>query len=99
METTRGQQVLLLKTKSYPTDPYDIFFRSQGADPTFVPVLEHRHVNVDTIRNLILAGRIDGFATTTQVGAEYGGIIITSQRAVEALGAVLHSLKGTAAIV
>lgn len=95
MSALRGQQVLLLKTKSHPTDPYDIFFRSNEADPVFVPVLEHRQVNLDVIKRKILEGSIEGFGTTvSQSQAEYGGVIITSQRAVEALGTVLDSVKG-----
>ncbi|RPB28673.1 tetrapyrrole biosynthesis, uroporphyrinogen III synthase [Terfezia boudieri ATCC MYA-4762] len=95
MGTTERQQVLLLKTKSYPTDPYDVLLRSKQADPIFVPVLEHRHVNLDTISHIISKGLIDGFRTTGAQEAEYGGLIITSQRAVEALGAVLELLKDT----
>ena len=98
MSAPVGQQVLLLKTKSYPTDPYDVLFRSKQADPIFVPVLEHRHVNLDTISRIISEGRIEGFGATGTQETEYGGLIITSQRAVEALGAVLESLKGTLSI-
>ena len=87
------QQVFLLKTKSHPTDPYDIFFRSQGFDPIFVPVLQHRHVNLDTTRQIICEGRIEGLGKPA-AEAEYGGVIVTSQRAVEALGEVLESLQG-----
>ena len=84
--------MLLLKTKSHPTDPYDVLFRSEQADPIFVPVLEHRHVNLNIISRIISEERIG------TGGAEYGGLIITSQRAVEALGVVLISLKGALSI-
>lgn len=89
-----GAQILLLKTKSHPTDPYDVLFRSKQAVPIFVPVLEHRHVNLDTLSCIISEGRIGGFGAPGTQEAEYGGLVITSQRAVEALGAVLKSLKG-----
>ncbi|KAF8430270.1 tetrapyrrole biosynthesis, uroporphyrinogen III synthase [Tirmania nivea] len=95
MGAPEGQQVLLLKTKSHPTDPYDVLFRSKKVNPIFVPVLEHRHVNLDTISHIISEGRIDSFETTGEQETEYGGLIITSQRAVEALGVVLESLKYT----
>lgn len=87
------QKVLLLKTQSHPTDPYDTFFRLQGLDPIFIPVLRHRHVNLDTARRIIREGQIEGLGKPA-AEAEYGGVIVTSQRAVEALGEVLESLQG-----
>ena len=98
-------QVLLLKTRSHPTDPYDIFFRAQGFDPVFIPVLKHRHVNLDAARRIVREGRIEGLgrrhaaAAAAAAEPEYGGIIVTSQRATEALGEVLESLQGMCACV
>ncbi|KAF8448501.1 tetrapyrrole biosynthesis, uroporphyrinogen III synthase [Kalaharituber pfeilii] len=94
MAASNPQQVLLLKTRSHPKDPYDVLLRSKNVEPIFVPVLEHRHVNLDTVGRIITEGRILGFGRGNSE-AEYGGIIITSQRAVEALASVLGTLKDT----
>src|SRR5881398_1848841 len=69
--------VFLLKTKSSPHDGYEEYFSVSGRyDPIFVPVLEHRFhdANLRTVRDLFISGA---------VGREYGGLIFTSQRAVE----------------
>ncbi|EPS45737.1 hypothetical protein H072_113 [Dactylellina haptotyla CBS 200.50] len=80
--------VLLLKTKSSPTDPYDTLFSSTGEyTPIFVPVLQHHNVNDDVVKGYILDGSIS-FGK-----GRFGGLIITSQRAVEALGGLLDELK------
>ncbi|TVY94518.1 Uroporphyrinogen-III synthase [Lachnellula willkommii] len=77
--------VLLLKTKSLPNDGYKEQFDAtkEGIqfEPVFVPVLEHQlleeglKVARDALRNKEI-GR--------QAAAKYGGLIFTSQRAVEA---------------
>ncbi|KAI5793701.1 tetrapyrrole biosynthesis, uroporphyrinogen III synthase [Peziza echinospora] len=93
---TPRQQVLLLKTKSIPTDPYDTFFRSKDVEPVFVPVMAHRHVNLDSVTRILSEGRTQGLgAAAGSVQPEYGAIILTSQRAVEALGSALNTLKDT----
>ena len=56
-------------------------------------MLRHRHVNLDTARRIIREGQIEGLGKPA-AEAEYGGVIVTSQRAVEALGEVLESLQG-----
>ena len=95
MSSRSHYHTLLLKTKSKPRDPYDEFFRSKNVDPIFVPVMEHQHINLEKVKNIISHGQIEGFGKS---GAEsppvYGGVIITSQRAVEALGAALDLIKG-----
>ena len=74
--------VLLLKTKSHPTDAYEQYFSQQppqglGFEPVFIPVLEHtlNEANVSHLADLVSSGKIR---------EEYGGVIFTSQRAVEA---------------
>ena len=74
--------VLLLKTRSHPTDAYEQYFSQQsspglGFEPVFVPVLEHtlNETNVAHLADLVSSGKIR---------EEYGGVIFTSQRAVEA---------------
>ncbi|ATZ47216.1 Bchem4 [Botrytis cinerea B05.10] len=86
----------LLKTKSVPNDGYEERFEEvsfnavrygggvegseRGFEPTFVPVLEHRFVDegVDEVKRLLKERGIG-----REEGKEYGGLIFTSQRAVE----------------
>ncbi|PBP26003.1 uroporphyrinogen-III synthase HemD, partial [Diplocarpon rosae] len=87
--------ILLLKTKSTPNDGYEERF--SGAkdglefDPTFVPVLEHRLLNEGL--NIV-----KGLVRSRQIGKEkdkkYGGLIFTSQRAVEAFARLVEEGKG-----
>ncbi|KUJ14841.1 uroporphyrinogen-III synthase [Mollisia scopiformis] len=77
--------ILLLKTRSSPTDGYeDQFSTPQHGltfSPTFVPVLEHQLLDdgMNTFRNLLERKEIG-----EGQGKKYGGLIFTSQRAVEA---------------
>jgi uroporphyrinogen-III synthase len=84
--------IIFLKTKSSPTDPYDKYFAENpleiagttyNAEHIFVPVLQHQHINLSQLEKLVLGQN-----------SEYHGMIITSQRAVEALGAVLDKHRG-----
>ncbi|GIC87714.1 uroporphyrinogen-III synthase HEM4 [Aspergillus udagawae] len=72
--------ILLLKTKSTPHDGYEEFFSAHGYNPAFVPVLEHHfnQTNLRTVKDLFTSGSLNA-------GPErkYGGLIFTSQRAVE----------------
>jgi uroporphyrinogen-III synthase len=88
--------VLLLKTKSSPTDAYEELFSRisrNGNDsapffePTFVPVLQHQFddTGVDKLRTLLLQKRIG-----TSPDCDFGGLIFTSQRAVEAFAHVVR---------
>ncbi|CZR57622.1 probable uroporphyrinogen-III synthase [Phialocephala subalpina] len=93
--------ILLLKTKSVPNDGYyHQFSKLKDADgerdglkfePTFVPVLEHQ---------LIENGMkiFKGYLETKEIGREeekrYGGMIFTSQRAVEAFAKLVDEGKG-----
>ena len=94
--------VYLLKTPSSPSDAYEEHFRAAGKyRPTFVPVLEHifRHDAIRTLRRaaerFAFAGGSD--ATKRQIATnnpakKYGGIIFTSQRAVDAFAIVVSKL-------
>ncbi|MEX0821612.1 MAG: uroporphyrinogen-III synthase [Rhodothermales bacterium] len=62
-------------------DPYEAAFSEQGFDVRSIPVLAFKLVNLDKLRDLI--SRPD----------EYSGLMLTSPRAVDALGEVL--LRGS----
>ncbi|BFZ55343.1 hypothetical protein PYCC9005_002383 [Savitreella phatthalungensis] len=76
--TTRS--VILLKTKSTPKDPYESEFMSRGYKPYFVPVLSHAMVNLADLQQRLSA--ID----------QYSGLIVTSQRSVEAVADMIAAL-------
>jgi len=79
-------RAILLKTKSVPTDPYDEAFRSKTPFiPVFVPVLSHQRVNERQLREILQNKPIE----------RYMALIITSQRAVEALDDAMSVLNGT----
>lgn len=80
--------VFLLKTKNTPHDGYDEYFSSTGRyEPSFIPVLEHRFndANLDIVRDLFVSG---------QICEKYGGLIFTSQRAVEGFTRMIKSEVG-----
>ena len=81
--------VLLLKTKSEPSDGYEEYFSRPPHTATFVPVLEHRPnaANLAAVRSLLSERRLG-----PREGAEYGGMIFTSQRAVEGFAGVVREL-------
>ncbi|KAI1371004.1 tetrapyrrole biosynthesis, uroporphyrinogen III synthase [Hypoxylon crocopeplum] len=87
--------VLLLKTKSTPTDAYEDLFSTprDGFDfePVFVPVLQHRFEDdgMRQFEKLLLERQI----TKSSDGA-YGGLIFTSQRAVEAFAKLVEDGRG-----
>ncbi|PLB35856.1 NAD(P)-binding protein [Aspergillus candidus] len=103
--------ILLLKTRSSPKDTYEEYFSARGYNPAFVPVLEHRFrgESLSFIRDVIEGGGFTtGVHHTANGGNEedsneeegerskrYGGLIFTSQRAVEAFGAVLGGMDQT----
>lgn len=87
--------ILLLKTKSTPGDGYeDIFSQPQSGDgadpsfdPSFVPVLEHKFQDGGMAKvESILSSNMIG----THQEASYGGLIFTSQRAVEAFAKIVQ---------
>ncbi len=89
--------VLLLKTKSVPGDAYEELFSapSHGVDsdfePSFVPVLEHRfdEHGMAQVRRAFQTQSI-----SSAEGSAYGGLIFTSQRAVEAFTQLVEEGRG-----
>jgi uroporphyrinogen-III synthase len=87
--------ILLLKTKSIPNDGYEDQFstKENGVffEPAFVPVLEHTYLEegLDIVRNLLLKNQIGKVASS-----KYGGLIFTSQRAVEAFARLVEEGTG-----
>ncbi|KAL1865242.1 hypothetical protein Plec18167_009510 [Paecilomyces lecythidis] len=81
--------IFLLKTKSIPHDGYEEYFSSRGYHPTFVPVLEHRFhdENLKIVKDLFTSGQLDEGS-----GRKYGGLIFTSQRAVEGFARVVEEV-------
>ncbi|KAK8097306.1 uroporphyrinogen-III synthase [Apiospora kogelbergensis] len=79
--------VLLLKTRSGSTDAYHELFSTprDGFDfePAFVPVLQHRfdEHGLQVVRELLHSRKVG-----KHHDAAFGGLIFTSQRAVEAFG-------------
>jgi uroporphyrinogen-III synthase len=99
--------VYLLKTISAPSDGYETHFASPengNFKPIFVPVLEHIFRD-DALRKLRLSGERFAFAggspaTARQIATHnpakrYGGLIFTSQRAVDAFTIVVAKLDPT----
>ncbi|KIV96237.1 hypothetical protein PV10_00127 [Exophiala mesophila] len=95
--------VLFLKTRSQPHDAYEEYFSTLGAFsipdanstpselstpaflPLFLPVLEHHPnvANLEALKHLLRSRNLH---------CAYGGIIFTSQRAVEAWSQVVNSV-------
>lgn len=87
--------ILLLKTKSIPNDGYEDQFSAKKDgmpfEPTFVPVLEHKFLDdgLNIVRDLLRKKQIG-----KEAGSKYGGLIFTSQRAVEAFARLVGEGKG-----
>lgn len=91
--------VLLLKTKSTPGDAYEELLSATPSNasngrrfaPRFVPVLLHRFEDEGT-------GRLNALFQRRQIGngedCAFGGLIFTSQRAVEAFAKVVDEGRG-----
>jgi uroporphyrinogen-III synthase len=84
--TTSKSPIFLLKTKSTPHDGYDEYFTAHGYEPRFIPVLEHKfhNANLQIVQDLYVSG------TLTE---KYGGLIFTSQRAVEGFASAMHNVE------
>lgn len=87
--------IFLLKTKSVPGDAYEEFFSSPpdgpSFDPSFVPVLEHRFDEEGMVK---VRNALESRAISTADDAAYGGLIFTSQRAVEAFTKLVEERRG-----
>lgn len=88
--------VFFLKTKSSPSDSYEELFSTPRDDavfkPQFVPVLQHyfESQGVARVTELLRDKKIG-----VQSECSYGGLIFTSQRAVEAFAQVIQDGKGS----
>ena len=90
--------ILLLKTKSTPHDGYEEYFSTMKVEgkkwdfePLFVPVLEHRFQEdcLARLKNFLTARKI-----SKNIDSYYGGLIFTSQRAVEAFARLVEEGRG-----
>lgn len=101
--TSSNPPIFLLKTKSTPNDNYEEYFSQNSLDqggqqqyePTFIPVLEHiyHNDNLRIVRDLFLSGSLDddnGEEGSKSGSRKYGGLIFTSQRAVEGFARLLE---------
>lgn len=95
MSTTAPKTpVLLLKTKSVPGDAYEELLSSSANgvyEPSFVPVLEHRFDDAGMAK---VRGILQNRSIGTAEGCAYGGLIFTSQRAVEAFTRLVEEGRG-----
>jgi uroporphyrinogen-III synthase len=96
-EQSRGKvPILLLKTKSVPTDTYEELFTTlddRRFAPVFVPVLEHRFKR-DALEEVRAHVVNRGFVPKRERGlATYGAMIFTSQRAVEAFTQIVEEVR------
>ncbi|RGP66535.1 uroporphyrinogen-iii synthase [Fusarium sporotrichioides] len=94
-EQTSKIPILLLKTRSSPGDSYEDLFSETSANgtgfaPQFVPVLLHQFhgEGMKEVAALLRERRIGN-----QEHHEYGGLIFTSQRAVEAFMKLVEDVK------
>ncbi|CDK27388.1 unnamed protein product [Kuraishia capsulata CBS 1993] len=76
--------VLFLKNKTVPSDPYELQFEKQGYHTSFIPLLNHEHLNKQDIC---------AYLTSAEFLQHTKALIITSQRAVEALDDSLRLLS------
>lgn len=77
------RKIYLFKNKTVPHDPYHNQFLAAGFTPIFVPLLKHEFVDQSQLGSYL---RSDEFEKS-------GAVIITSQRAIEALNWHLAELK------
>lgn len=75
--------VLFLKNKTVPSDPYEELFTQNGYSTQFIPLLDHVHAELSFIT---------GYLTSKEFLHDTDALIITSQRAVEALSDALDHL-------
>ena len=91
----KGIPIVLLKTKSTPNDGYAEQFSAENGsilfEPIFVPVLEHKffETKLTIVENLLRDKKI-----SNSPESKYGGMIFTSQRAVEAFARLVQDGMG-----
>ena len=87
--------VLLLKTRSTPHDGYEEYFSKGEYDPVFIPVLQHcfNHENLRAVKELFISGAF-GNRGGQKAKEKYGGLIFTSQRAVEGFAQMVMEIGG-----
>lgn len=90
--------VYLLKTKSVPSDAYEDHFAlldNGRFKPCFVPVLEHRFndMNMENLSKIFKDGSFIESSGDSPGLIRYGGIIFTSQRAVDAFSQVVAGFR------
>lgn len=98
--SSRKIPVLLLKTRSLPVDTYEELFNAAPSTPTdiasftykpeFIPVLEHTQDGASL-------SQLSELLRTGQLKRKHGGMIFTSQRAVEAWIDIVHKVEAEAA--
>ncbi|CAK7566979.1 MAG: uroporphyrinogen-III synthase [Sporothrix epigloea] len=89
--------VFLLKTRSSPADAYeDLLAASSDGGvafaPIFVPVLEHRFIDdgLAKVKDLLDRRQITNGRLHSSTSGQYGGMIFTSQRAVDAFSKIVN---------
>lgn len=93
--------ILLLKTKSTPHDGYEEYFSNPENGhclPVFVPVLEHRFSEeaLKAVESFITDRNLYSSPVSSEDpnrDPKYGGIIFTSQRAVEAFSQIVQDVR------
>lgn len=80
---TKKKRVILFKKRD-TVDEYNELFLKNDYIPQFVPVLDHQSENVETIKNIILEGPQKN---------TYTGLILTSQRSVQAMSEAIDLMK------
>ncbi|KAG8776380.1 hypothetical protein FRC12_000939 [Ceratobasidium sp. 428] len=73
----------LLKNLDSDTDPYTSVLTSYGITSSIIPTLSHSYINSNGLADIIGRGG----------GKEYGGVIVTSGRAVDAWGNALKVMR------
>lgn len=83
----KKRKVYLFKNKTIPQDPYHDLFHSKSFEPIFVPLLRHEFINSDDTAS---------FVESKDFQEGRNALIITSQRAIEALNDQFPALSKAA---
>lgn len=82
-KTPSALKVFLLKNQTVPRDPYHEHFSSADFDPVFLPLLQHEFVGHEELK---------AYLESAEFVSKASALIITSQRAIEAVNAHLQQL-------